>query len=393
MSNIIKLNDEIQGNKDAAIMQMMSDSSAFPKLKESEVGVANYTPLSLSRLAAYGTAFQPLTTAIQTAVRGAGGSGIYYVNTAGKTMFQMKGTKKFIGSLQTPTGMVGGGQAQMTPLACDPTMLFMAAALANIDKKLDTIQNMQQEMMDFLVQKEKADLRGNLNFLLDIFNNYKYNWNNETYKTNNHIKVLDIRQEAEKKITFYREQIIAKVNKKSLIHSDQTVNKQLQMVQDQFKDYQLALYLLGFSSFLEVMLLGNFDSDYLSSVSEKLDTYSLKYRELYTKCYDEIEGYSSTSVQSSMLKGIAKASTSVGKFVEKIPVVSKGQADEALIAAGEKLEEFNTDKLRKQMSSLIEHQSNAVRPFIENIDTVNELCNKPVKLLVDKDNLYIATTA
>lgn len=393
MSNIIKLNDEFQGNKDAAIMQMMSDSSAFPKLKESEVGVANYTPLSLSRLAAYGTAFQPLTTAIQTAVRGAGGSGIYYVNTAGKTMFQMKGTKKFIGSLQTPTGMVGGGQAQMTPLACDPTMLFMAAALANIDKKLDTIQNMQQEMMDFLVQKEKADLRGNLNFLLDIFNNYKYNWNNETYKTNNHIKVLDIRQEAEKKIAFYREQIIAKVNKKSLIHSDQTVNKQLQMVQDQFKDYQLALYLLGFSSFLEVMLLGNFDSDYLSSVSEKLDTYSLKYRELYTKCYDEIEGYSSTSVQSSMLKGIAKASTSVGKFVEKIPVVSKGQADEALIAAGEKLEEFNTDKLRKQMSSLIEHQSNAVRPFIENIDTVNELCNKPVKLLVDKDNLYIATTA
>ena len=52
-----------------------------------------------------------------------------------------------------------------------------------------------------------------------------------------------------------------------------------------------------------------------------------------------------------------------------------------------------TDKLRKQMSSLIEHQSNAVRPFIENIDTVNELCNKPVKLLVDEDNLYIATTA
>ena len=53
----------------------------------------------------------------------------------------------------------------------------------------------------------------------------------------------------------------------------------------------------------------------------------------------------------------------------------------------------HTDKLRKQMSSLIKHQSNAVRPFIENIDTVNELCNKPVKLLVDKDNLYIVTTA
>ena len=393
MGDMISLNNEIQENKDNAIFRMMSDTSIYPMLQESEVGVSNYTPLPLSRLAAYGTSFQPLATAVQTAVSGAGGSGIYYVNTAGKTMFQMKGTNNFIGSLQTSTGMVGGGQAQMTPLACDPTMIFMAAALANIEKKLDAIQDMQKEMMDFLVQKEKSDLKGNLNFLFDVFNNYKYNWKNEMYKNSNHIKVLDIKQEAEKKIAFYREQIIAKVNKKSFIHSDQTVNKQLQSVQDQFKDYQLALYLLGFSSFLEVMLLGNFDADYLTGISDKLEKYSLKYRELYTKCYDEIESYSSTSVQSSMLKGIAKASTSVGKFVEKIPVISKGQADEALIAAGDKLDELNDGKLRKQMRSLIEHQSNSIRPFIENIDTVNELCNKPVQLLVDKDNLYISTIA
>lgn len=393
MDNTIKLNNEIQESKDNTIMRMMNDTTIYPMLKESEVGISNYTPLPLSRLTAYGTAFQPLTTAVQTAIGGAGGSGIYYVNTGGKTMFQMKSTGNFIGSLQSPTGMVGGGQAQITPLACDPTMLFMAAALANIEKKLDAIQDMQREMMDFLIQKEKADLKGNLNFLFDVFNNYKYNWNNAMYKNSNHIKVLDIRQEAEKKIAFYREQIIAKVNKKSFIHSDQTVSKQLQTVQDQFKDYQLALYMLGFSSFLEVMLLENYDADFLSGISAKLDTYSLNYRELYTKCYDEIESYSSTSVQSSMLKGIAKASTSVGKFVEKIPVISKGQADEALIAAGDKLDEINAGKVRKQMSSLIEHQSNAIRPFIENIDTVNELYNKPVRLLVDKENLYIATIA
>ena len=152
---------------------------------------------------------------------------------------QMKETGNFIGSLKTSAGLVGGGQAQMMPLAFDPTMLFMAAALANIDKKLDSIKEMQQEMMDFLVQKEKAELKGNLTFLYDVFNNYKYNWNNEMYKNSNHTMVLAIKKEAEAKIVFYREQIIAKVNKKSLIHRDQTVNKQLQAVQDQFKDYQL----------------------------------------------------------------------------------------------------------------------------------------------------------
>ena len=391
MCDIISFDKETQENKKNIIMQMMNNVSLSPATEESKAGISNYTHLPLSRLAAYGTAFQPLATAVQTAVSGAGGSGIYYVNTAGKTMFKMKGTNNFIGSLQTQTGTVGAGQAQMTPLACDPTMLFMAAALANIEKKLDDIQDMQREMMDFLIQKEKADLKGNLNFLFDIFNHYKYNWNNAMYKNSNYIKVLDIRQESEKKITFYREQITAKVNKKSFFHSDQTVNKQLQSVQDQFKDYQLALYLLGFSSFLEVMLLENFDADYLSNISSKLDDYSLKYRELYSKCYDEIEGYSSTSMQSSVLKGIAKASTSVGKFVEKIPVISNSQADEALKNAGGKLDEINAGKLRNQMSALIAYQSNLIKPFIENINTVNELYNKPVQLLVDKENLYLAT--
>lgn len=393
MDNIIHLENSKQETQKNEIMKMMMDTSLTPMLKESEVGVSNYTPLPLSRLAAYGTAFQPLVTAVQTAINGAGQSGIYYVNTAGKTMFQMKETKNYIGSLKTPTGMVGGGQAQMTPLACDPTMLFMAAVLANIDKKLDAIQEVQKEMMDFLVQKEKASLKGNLNFLFDVFKDYKYNWNNAMYKNNNYIKVLDIRQEAEKKIAFYREQIIAKVNKKTFIHSDQKVSKQLKSAQDQFGDYHLALYLLGFSSFLEVVLLENYDPNYLASISAKLEDYSLKYKELYTKCYDEIEGYSLTSVQSSVLKGIAKASTSVGRLVEKMPVISKGQADEALIAVGGKIEKINVEKIRKQMNSLIEHQSDSIRPFIQNIDTINELSNKPVRLLVDKEHIYLATVS
>lgn len=213
------------------------------------------------------------------------------------------------------------------------------------------------------------------------------------YKNSNHTMVLAIKKEAEAKIVFYREQIIAKVNKKFLIHSDQTVNKQLQAVQDQFKDYQLALYTLAFSSFLDVMLVGNYDKEYLSGISEKLDDYSMKYRELYTQCYEEISGYSSTSIQSSLLKGLSKTTKAVGKIVERIPVVGDTQADETLIAAGEKLGDIGTEKIRKQMSQLIERQSNFVRPFIDNIDTVNRLNNNPVQLLVDKDNLYIATIA
>lgn len=120
MGEIVRMDN----GKDNEIMAIMKDASLCPLLEETKVGVSNYTKLPVTRLAALGTAFQPLTTAVQTAVTGAGGSGLYYVNTAGKTMFQMKETDNFIGSLKTSAGLVGGGQAQMMPLAFDPTMLL-----------------------------------------------------------------------------------------------------------------------------------------------------------------------------------------------------------------------------------------------------------------------------
>lgn len=389
MENLINHNSE----NNNAVLQMMNDTSLCPALMETEVKITNYTKLPIERLSSIGIAFQPLATAVQKAVTGSGGSGLYYVNTKGKTMFQMKGTSNYIGSLKDFKGLVGGGQAQMTPLSCDPTMLFMAAALANIEKKLDNITEMQQEMLDFLIHKEKSELKGNLTFLYDIYNNYKYNWNNNTYKSNNHIKVLDIKQAVEAKIVFYREQIIAKTNKKSVIHSKQTVNKQLQNIQEQFKDYQLALYILAFSSFLEVILLENYNANYLSCLSSKIDSYSINYRELYSKCYEEIELYSSSSIQSAFLKKISRTSTNVGKFVEKIPIISNTQIDENLISTGDKINAFRNEKIKSQMQCLIERQSNFVRPFIDNINTINKLYNKPIQLLVDKSNIYLATIA
>ena len=66
IGDIITLNNKMQENKDNEILQMMNNTSIYPMLKESEVGISNYTPLPFSRLAAYGTAFQPLILLSQT---------------------------------------------------------------------------------------------------------------------------------------------------------------------------------------------------------------------------------------------------------------------------------------------------------------------------------------
>ena len=104
---------------------------------------------------------------------------------------------------------------------------------------------------------------------MDIYNNYKHNWNSDRYKTANHIKALDVRQNAGRMIDFYREKIKKHISKKTFLHSDQDVKKQLSKVQDEFKEYQLALYLYGFGYFLEVLLQENFDAAYSNPFPEK----------------------------------------------------------------------------------------------------------------------------
>ena len=46
------------------------------------------------------------------------------------------------------------------------------------------------------------------------------------------------------------------------------------------------------------MLLENFDSQYLISVANKMKEYTGNYQELYTSCYNQIEGFSNDSIQS-----------------------------------------------------------------------------------------------
>ena len=123
----------MENEKNKKILAMMNDSSLCPELEESKIGISNYTKLPMNRLAAMGIGLESIASAVQKVTTESGRSGLYYVNTSGKTMFRMKKTNNFIGSLKTSKGAVGGGQAQMTQIALDPTALFMAITLASID--------------------------------------------------------------------------------------------------------------------------------------------------------------------------------------------------------------------------------------------------------------------
>lgn len=372
--------------KNEAIKEMMN-VSCYPVFME-KPPETSHMKVPVSKLSTLGLAMEPLVTAIQN-IASEGGSGLYRVAVPeGGHLAKFKGESAFLGTVMDGGNHISG-QARLSPVLCDPTLFLVAAALASIDKKLDEIQEIQQEMLDFLKQKEKSVLRGNIKTLGDILEKYKYNYNNAMFKNSNYIKVLDIEQEAEKQIDFHQKQIEVALARKNLIHADRDVKKQMAKVQEGFQEYQIALYLYGFAAFLDVILLENFDGAYLTGVSKKLEDYSFTYRELYTKSYDQIETYSKTSVKSGVMRGLASVSKKTGEGIAKIPVVNKGLLDEAMIGAGDRLKNWQETRTDKKMRGLVGMQNSHVQPFIENINNVNRLYNQPTEMLFDGENLYI----
>ncbi|HAZ06824.1 MAG TPA: hypothetical protein DCY58_12560 [Acetobacterium sp.] len=138
------------------------------------------------------------------------------------------------------------------------------------------------------------------------------------------------------------------------------------------------------------MLLENFDSAYLDSAVQKIEGYSHQYRELYTECYNQIEGYAKTSINSYLLGGLASINKFAGDAVAMIPVVSDSQIDETLIETGNQLDKICSKKTEDTMEQFRSNQSSCVSPFVENINTVNRLYNQPLALLFDQENIYLS---
>ncbi|HPX92593.1 MAG TPA: hypothetical protein PK646_03500 [Bacillota bacterium] len=267
--------------------------------------------------------------------------------------------------------------------------LLMLAVLTETDQQLNAIREGQEEILAYLVQKDKSELKGDLNFLTSILTDFKYNWSNSQYKRSHHTKVLDIRHSADQKIDFYREQVKKKLKKKVGWRADKDIKDQLQRVLQAFKNYQFALYMFAFSSFVDVLLLGNFEAGYLNGVAERIKRYIRDYQDLYHKSLERLEGYLMASIETSALKGLAGASQAAGKTIAKIPVIGEKQLNESLIEGGEKLKDMASERTIQSMQPFLEVGKDYSQPFVENVKMLKDLHSGEWDFFIDQENLYL----
>lgn len=280
-----------------------------------------------------------------------------------------------------------------TRKAIDPAMLFMVIALCRIEKRFDAIEKVQLNILEFLEEEKSADLAGNLQFLTELLENYRFHWENETYCTSMYAKVQDIHQTATQNVLFYQGRVEKALQPTKMIETDRAVATWLKMVTTALECYRRALYLVGFTSFLEILLLKNFDAAFLKSAEERLSKDMLAYMELYTACYDRLESASKRSVINTFLGCAGSVSETAGKIIEKLPVVSKSQLDENLIRRGRNWKADADHRTERKALELTASRDTGITTFIESIRTLDQTYNGQSEFLIGKDSLYVRTIA
>lgn len=344
----------------------------------------------LEKIENLGVAFKPMVEGIQNAFgNGGANGGLMWVNAKGGELFK-NANGKFIGNIKAANGGVGGGIAELSPLALDPTMIFVSIALSNITEKMDEINEIQKEMFDFMKNIETSKLKGSLEYLSEILNDYNYNFQNEDWKKTRQMKVVDIHKEAHDQIDLYRKEIETELKKGDFIHWQKDAKKKVSKLIQYFNNYQMAVYLYSLSAYEDVILTDNRNYDYLNTEVQRIEAISSEYRNVYTDAYDILENYSKKAGEQYLLNFAGEAVKFLGRGAEKVPLLNKLPVNEKLNNAGEQILEFKKEQSSDLLNKLLNKQKASVRPFIENMELMRHIYNDEIQIGFDRNQLYLS---
>lgn len=271
----------------------------------------------------------------------------------------------------------------------NPTMVAVAVALMEINKKLDGIQSSIDEVLRFLETDKQAKQRGNLGILAEIMEDFKRKGNDADFcKSRNHT-VQEIQRDARQDIEFYKTRIETAVKEKKTFHSQKDVRKYVGSITTSFAEYQLACYLYAYSTFLDTVLRKDFVEGSIDSCRNKITRIAEDYDALFRECRAQIASYQRSSVGNKMVGGIGKTADTLGKAIRSIPVIEKGPVDELLLDAGGVLRDANKDTVKTQVNNLEILENNRMGDFLNGIGIVGALCSRKSAMITDGINLYV----
>jgi len=89
-----------------------------------------------------------------------------------------------------------------------------------------------------------------------------------------------------------------------------------------------------------------------------------------------------------LLGGVSTVGKFAGGTIAKIPIISNGPVDEALIDAGNLINSVNNDRRKKANEQILSIKESCVDGFRDEVKRVDALYNKPQVFYFDNENVY-----
>ena len=175
------------------------------------------------------------------------------------------------------------------------------------------------------------------------------------------------------------------MNSKQVLVANKAVNSVEKSLEKKFKYYRLSLYVYSLASFLEMMLLGNFQEGYISQVKGVVEKYSVEYEQIYANSSAFIDKMAGAAIETNIVRGIGTAEKAIGNFIGSIPLIKEGKIDEWLVENGTNLRQ-TSQNMKKNAANRFEVISNAgTEIFMEKFEEMNRIYNYTSSICFDNE--------
>lgn len=302
----------------------------------------------------------------------------------------MRDGKTFWGSIKKSDGSSTMAKLkEVNPnnvMALDPTVMMMSVALAGIEQELGEIKELSEKIYSFLEHEKESEIESDLEILNRSINDFRFNLEDEKYLINNHKQVMDIKRTANKNMLFYKKEINDDLSKDKLFTTYNSMNSIIEDIQKKFEYYRLSLYIYSFSTFMEILLLGNYKNDYLLNKKNELDELDNEYSETFNNALKYVKNNANKSLEGNVLLGLGSAGKAIGNLAEKVKIKN---VNNWLNEKGDNLKQSGQNIKNDFATKFDDMKESKSRSFINQIEKVNCIYNKTKEIYFDKENIYL----
>lgn len=393
-----------------ALVKVTEELADLPSISERQIDLSHSVKLPFDAIPALGTAFASLpetfrTVATTITTQSQGGEALFRLTDAAGNVITPEMLQRFkdgsgmLGSMKVDGGFVQArlhevaaattSQTATAVIPFDPTTMFLAAALMQVNGKLDSIASMQKEMFAYAKLRDHAKLIGACRVIDEVKEKYRFNSDNQQFLMTRGVAIVQAKRDAADAIARQHDLLKAKLGRLKAIHTSGDVRKKTSEILELMKDYQLATYVYEYATVLDVVLAGNFSADYLEGVIGEMERCARQYSDMYHKSLDAIRRDANKALGSRVLRGLGAASDAAGNLVASTLIGDLTPIDEAMHAGAGALNSKAKKGARKGKAAMSVAKPGFTKPFVESVRSISRTYNEPMLVAVGSDSVYM----